>query len=56
MLDAADVGDQLAEMEEKYENVMRLLEDHLCESCTTKVLGALSSGFAGNVTLVHDAG
>lgn len=54
MLDAADVGDQLAEMEEKYENVMRLLEEHLCNDCTTKVLGALSNEFSGNVVVVHD--
>lgn len=43
LLEAADVGDALVEMEMKYEEVMTLLEEHLCDSCHTKILGALAA-------------
>lgn len=43
LLEAADVGDALVDMEMKYEEVMGLLEEHLCETCNTKILGALAA-------------
>lgn len=52
LLEAADVGDQLVEMEQKYDRVMDLLEEHLCGECTTKILGPLQNEFTGNVVVV----
>lgn len=42
LLEAADMGDQLAEMEEEMERVMDLLDSVLCDSCRTKVMGTLA--------------
>jgi len=42
LLDAADVGDQLVQMQEEYQHVMDLLSEHLCDDCHTKILGALA--------------
>jgi hypothetical protein len=53
LLEAADVGDQLVEMEQKYDRVMDLLEEHLCETCKIKILSPLQQEFAGNVVVVH---
>ncbi len=53
LLDAADVGDQLVEMEDKYDRVMNLLEEHLCSACTAKILGPLQQEMSGNVVVVH---
>lgn len=47
------VGDQLAEMEEKYNRVMDLLDEHLCDTCTTKILPALQNEFSGSVVVVN---
>jgi hypothetical protein len=54
LLEAADVGDQLVEMEQKYDRVMDLLDEHLCGACTTKILGPLAQEMAGNVVIVKD--
>lgn len=53
LLDAADVGDQLVEMEDKYDRVMSLLEEHLCSACTAKILGPLQQEMSGSVVVVH---
>jgi hypothetical protein len=52
LLEAADIGDQLVEMEAKYDRVMELLEEHLCPVCTPKILGALQQEMTGNVVVV----
>lgn len=56
LLEAADVGDQLAEMEAEMDNVMALLENHLCDICHPKIIGALKGEPTenGSVTIVHD--
>lgn len=54
LLEAADVGAELAEMEAKYDRVMDLLEEHLCDQCTMKILGPLQQEFAGNVVVVRE--
>lgn len=53
LLEAADVGDQLAQMEEQYDQVMDILEKHLCGVCKPKILGALAEE-NGTVVIVED--
>ena len=53
LLEAADMGDQLAEMEEQYERVMSILREHLCDECAPKILSALTQESKSTV-IVHD--
>lgn len=53
LLEAADMGDQLAEMEEQYERVMNILQEHLCDECAPKILSALTQESKSTV-IVHD--
>lgn len=43
LLEAADLGDELAEMEEKTSKIMDILEDDLCGNCKPKIMGRLHS-------------
>lgn len=52
LLEAADVGDQLAEMEAEMEKVMEILDSVLCDECHPKVLGALAKD-NDTVIVVH---
>lgn len=52
LLEAADMGDQLVEMEEQYERVMNVLEEHLCANCLPKIMGALAQE-SGSTVIVH---
>ena len=51
LLEAVDMGDQV-EMEEQYERVMKVLEEHLCNNCLPKIMGALADESSSTV-IVH---
>lgn len=41
LLEAADIGDQLVEMEDKYNELLDLLDEYLCDSCRGHIIGRL---------------
>lgn len=53
MLEAADNGDLLADMELQLENVMNILEEHLCPTCNQTILTALAQK-NGSVVVLND--
>lgn len=51
LLEAADLGDELAQMEEEKAIIARVLRDDLCPVCKPKVLGALVGVLGGGQTV-----
>lgn len=49
LLEAADLGDELAEMEEQKALLMQILDEELCQHCRPKILGRLANA---NKTMV----
>ena len=51
MLEAADLGDELAEMEETKQLLMSVLDEELCKPCKTRVMRRLRPGEEEVVTI-----
>jgi hypothetical protein len=52
LLEAADLGDELAAMEEQRDAILTIMEDELCSACKPKVLGRLAALITGNQPVV----
>lgn len=48
LLDAADLGDELAAMEEQKQLILEILSDELCDHCKPKVMGRLAGAMNNN--------
>lgn len=58
LLEAADIGDQLVEMEQQYNELLDLIEHELCDECFPKIVGKLrdDEDDAKRVTVVFPQG
>ena len=56
LLEAADVGDQLVEMEQQYNELIELLENELCDKCLPHIINKLrdDADDASRVTVVYN--
>ena len=56
ILDASDLGDELAEMEEQRDMVINILREDLCPSCRRHVMGKIGEAITKNpeVVVVYD--
>lgn len=53
LLEAADLGDELAAMEEQKQMLIQILSEELCDHCKPKVMGRISGAMSNkNVTIV----
>lgn len=52
LLDAADLGDELVEMEEKVAKLEQILSDELCEKCHPKILQRIAVEVHGDAPVV----
>lgn len=52
LLEAADLGDELAAMEEQKQMLIQILSEELCSHCKPKVMARISGAMTNNVTVV----
>jgi hypothetical protein len=55
LLEAADLGDELAAMEEQKQMLVQILSEELCDYCKPKVMGRISGAMSSNNITVVDA-
>lgn len=53
LLEAADLGDELAAMEEQKQMLIHILSEELCNHCKPKVMGRISGAMNANVSIIE---